>query len=119
MQKEFIKIKLRFDKGEEQFNVFCFPLKETVVAVKPIVEDLNDGCLIIRRHNYVQTQYTMTGAGPCFLMLFDEHGKYVSSRMHSGDSKAPFFSFISDKYVLILPVSMMSNDLHVKQLVLT
>jgi len=45
----------------------------------------------------------MTGAESCFLMLFDDQGKYVSSRLHIGDSKAPFSSFISESYVLILP----------------
>ena len=119
MQNKKIKVKLQFDKGDKLLDVSYIPLTETVVNVKPIANDLNNGCLLVRKHSYLQTQFIMTGAGACFIILFDDQGKYVSSRINNGDSKAPFSSFISDTYVLILPSSAKVKNLHKQRLTLS
>jgi hypothetical protein len=111
MQKEIIEVKLQFDKGDEQLKVGYIPLAETAVYVKPIVKGLSTGCLLVRRHNYLQTQFIMTGSESCCLMIFDERGEYVSIRHHDGRSSGPFSSFIPELFVLILPQDSQQTQL--------
>ena len=50
MQNEISEIKLQFRKKEAQLKVPYIALIETAVQIKPIVDKLKNGCLLVRRH---------------------------------------------------------------------
>jgi len=119
MQNEISEIKLQFRKKEEQLKVPYISLTETAVHIKPIVDNLKNGCLLVRRHRYHQTQLILTAAGSCIFMLFDAGGKYMSTRYHDGYSGAPFSFFVHEMFVLILPIDIPFINLNPRSLEIT
>jgi len=109
MPNETKTIKFHLKESEKTFSIPFFDLEETFLEVRKTIGKYPDGCLLFRKHKFLQTQFILNQAKPFIMLVFDEKGKIVSAKSYAGDTSAPFSFFISDPFVFILPAGKISE----------
>ena len=112
MEKSVKSIKVHTDVGSRTLlSCNYIQTNKTWVECKSLLQDYPEGILIERKHKYLQTQFILSGAEPCRLVVFNEGGHFVSVKSYENVSKAPFSFFISEPLVLLLPaINSLPNE---------
>ena len=103
MKKLFKTIKFQLLNSEEVMPLGYVPLKNTTVSGKKILKYFPKGCLIERKHPFLQTQYDVTDTGDCWLLVFNEQKQFVTAKPFYTFNGVPSSYFISEHYVVLLP----------------
>jgi len=91
-------------KNEPVPKLNLIPSEKTWIEVKAVLQKFPDGCLVERKHPFLQTQFILDGAADCLLIGFDKNGKFINARPFYDDYNAPFSYLISEPYVVVAPV---------------
>jgi len=79
-------------------------LKTSWINVAELDQRSGKAFLVVREHKFLQTQFILSSAKSCNLLVFDENGQFVSVRVYVNYTNAPFSILISEPWVLILPL---------------
>lgn len=101
MEDLFKSVSFHTDNGETILELGYIPLEKTWVEGKDLLKRFKKGCLLERKHEFLQTQIILNEVD-CLLLLFDEELGFISYKPVSR-SKAPFSLFISEPFIILLP----------------
>ena len=90
-------------ENEPERKLPLVPAKKTWVEVKAVLQKYPGGCLVERKHPFLQTQFILDGSDDCLLISFDGNGKYAGTKAFRNKTAAPFSYLISDPYVVVVP----------------
>ena len=105
MKNTTIKLRIHYATGEQIIDLDYIPLESTYVNCTLLMQQFKNGCLIERNHKFLQTQFDLTGAGPCRIMEFNDRKEFVTIKVCANTSGAPMAYLISEPYVIILKES--------------
>ena len=74
-----------------------------MVSGKKILKHFPKGCLIERKHPFLQTQFDVTGTDLCLLLVFDELKQFITAKLSLNGREAASSYFIAEPYVILLP----------------
>lgn len=96
-----IKIISKYEQHELEVG-FKKNEKAWVDAVS-LLKQYKNGCLVERKHTFLQTQYILSGAKPSMLLEFNDEQQLVSLKTYYDVCDAPISYLVSSTYVLIIP----------------
>lgn len=102
MKNSLKTFKIYFKNGVIEMPLGYRSLKTTIVECKAILQQFPIGCLLERKHLFLQTQFDMTDSSNCWLLVFDEHLQFVTAKPFV-DCKSNMSFFIADPYVVLIP----------------
>ncbi len=101
MKNSFKTVKI-YLKGETQnLSLGYLPNKELNVNGKALLENYQCGCLIEKKHEFIQTQFILKDSGPCLLVIFDMNKEFVTIKPIFENSSAPL-SFFNNPFEIKL-----------------
>ncbi len=104
MQNLLINIQFNYEKTNRKITLGNISSNETYYKVSSLQEKYQDfGCFFKFLNSPLQTQFDLTKARDCKLIIFDKDLSFVSLRYYFNHQNAPFSFLISDPYVIILP----------------
>lgn len=103
MRKLTKTIKIHFEVNECLLSLGYVPNKSLVLNCKELLHSFKNGCLVERKHSFMQTQFDLSDCTPCLLVIFDENKLFVTIKPIFKKPTAPLSFFISDPYVFIIP----------------
>jgi len=96
-------VRLHLENGEHEVEMNYIPLVSTWVDGNELLNTYKQGCLIERRHRYLQTQLILDYVRPCMILVFDRIGKFVTVKPIYKTYYSPFSILIQERYILLLP----------------
>jgi len=103
MRYETKFLKFNYKRGSETLTFDFRDIHKSFVDVDILFNDFPGGWFLMLRNKFVQTQFIFDGSNSCRLLLFDEYGKFVSTKAYEGINNATASMFIQELFVLILP----------------
>ena len=73
------------------------------IVVKDLTQNNRKVFLLEQRNSIFQTQYILTGADPCWLLVFDNERKFVTAKPYFAESISSFSFFIPEPFIVLLP----------------
>lgn len=96
-------VRLHLKNGEHEVEMNYIPLTSTWVNGNELLNTYKQGCLIERKHRFLQTQLILDYVRPCMIMVFDRIGKFVTVKPIYKTYYSPFSILIQERYILLLP----------------
>ena len=97
-------ITIHYEESDEKVVTLAYaPVESTWVNCHELFQKFPNGCLVERKHKFLQTQFILDNTESCKLVVFDVKKGFVTVKSHSHIGDAPFSFLISDHYVVLLP----------------
>ncbi len=98
-------VKIHLNDGEIEMKCDVMQMHNPFVNLKETLPNTLDAVLLEKKHSNLQTQIDLTDLAACWIVLFDENMELVSVKSHTYKSKAQYQVFISEPYMLLLPIN--------------
>ena len=102
MKNSLKTFKIHFANEVIEMPLGYWPLETTIAEGKAVLKNFPNGCLLERKHPFLQTQFDMTDSSSCWLLVFDDQLQFVTAKPFV-DCKANMSFFIADPYVVLIP----------------
>ena len=98
-------ITIHYEKSEDVLTLGYAPVSATWVSCQTLFQEFPAGCLIERKHKFLQTQIILDNTPDCLLIVFDVGKEFVTVKPHKNLGDAPMSFLTSDHYVVLLPAN--------------
>ena len=98
-------VKIHLNDGEIKLQCEVKQMESSFVNLKEILPNTIEAMLLEKQHSSLQTQFDLTDLDSCWILLFDENKEFVTVKPHFCQSEAQYQVFITEPYMIVLPVS--------------
>ncbi len=95
-------IQINYKKRKENLKVGEIELTKRHISISDIESSSLKSFLLIKNHQYTDTQVDLTGAKDCQIVSFNEKLEFVGIRFYKNHKNAPFSYLINEPYLLII-----------------
>ena len=91
-------------------------LKTDHIVVKDLTQNNREVFFLEQKNLNFQTQYILTGADSCWLLVFDNDRKFVTAKPYLAENISSFSFFIHEPFIVLIPTDQSFQFEHIQSI---
>jgi len=109
-------IKFHLHDGNIKMSCEYRALTSDHLEVKDLTQNNRKVFLLEQKNLNLQTQYILTGADSCWLLVFDSDRKFVTAKPYLAENRSSFSFFIPEPFIVLLPTDQSFQFEHIQSM---
>lgn len=96
-------IKFHLQDGNIKMSCEYRALTSDHIVVKDLTQNNRKVFFLEQKNLILQTQYILTGADSCWLLVFDSNRKFITAKPYLAENRSSLSFFIPEPFIVLLP----------------